>query len=438
MIEELGTVATGTEGGGGTTAVAEPPIVETEAPSPGTETEVTPEGTEETPPEEAPPEGTETDGRKIDAKTRAAIAAFKKADPASAKLVADIYFRAQARDAQLFKETGAKTVTEALAAVRQNKATLDALGGQDGINEIQAELTDWRGEADQFGNADPKLMASLYEANPVAVFGNARNALDLLKSKDMNAFDDLIVPALQERLEQAGLVMSVNSLLELIKEGKGQEAYDLTQKLSKWLGYVEGLAKKSKEGRAAAKSPEVDRSAERERALDERERSIHDNAIGSEVTRRNNEATSKITAKLYKDLGLNHEAQRDFTNMLQSKIFAAVRDDKIFKRDYNNIKAKGDAQRSAEFIHAKYAELLPKAFEKQRNLLYPNYKPKPTTTAAPVKPKPNGAQPQGHVVTSVAGQRPKHEDVDWARTPDVMWITGHAVLKNGKSVDFKF
>ena len=44
-----------------------------------------------------------------------------------------------------------------------------------------------------------------------------------------------------------------------------------------------------------------------------------------------------------------------------------------------------------------------------------------------------GEKKTGVVVSSVAGKKPNREDVDWKKTSQTMWITGRAILKNGKS-----
>jgi hypothetical protein len=442
MPDEIGTVAT--TAAATTTAVAEPPTVETTETTPAAE----PKEIETTPgeePTEEPGEGggeeedLSPDGRKIDAKTRTAIAALKKADPVAAKAVRDAYFSNQA----LLHELGAQTPKEAIAKIRMANATIESLGGQEGIDNLQGEVNDYRAEIDQFANGDKGLIEQLYESNADATVTSAINVLEVLESKDRNRFDQAILPSLARRMEEAGVNRSVAELAELIKEGKGQEAYDLLSKIGSWLANIKEKAKGHLEGREK-KDPAAEANA-RDRAEIATERTqIYEGKIGSEVNRRNNQALSKQTTGFFNDLKLAAEGRREFIGGLQSRIWAAMKADKTFQRLAHAIKGKGDVQATADFVANKFDELLPEMFTKHRNALYPNYRPGKPTTKAAAATTTNGAKPKPETKAAATtgdyaqGARPKHEEVDWAKTPDVMWITGKAVLKNGQKRQFAF
>jgi len=368
----------------------------------------------------------ETDGRKIDAATRKEIAELKKTNPAAAKKWAESYFRNQA----IMKEfPEAKNLGEVIAQVRQAKATIDSLGGEAGINELQEEVSDYREEIAQFAAGDVKLLEKLYDANPEATVTQAQNLMELLEAKDMKSFDRAILPTLAKRLETAGLNQSVKNLLALVKEGKGQDAYDLLGEVDKWLNGIKTKAKEFTDGRAV-KDPKADALTERERAVETKERESYERSIGSEVNRANNTALAKQTADLFKQLKLEPDGRREFINALQSRIWAAMKADKGFQRLAHAIKAKGDVDKTAKFVADKFEELLPAHFTKLRNAMYPNI------GAAPAKPKPGAAGGNGKPtpVVIAAGQRPKQDQVDWEKTTNTMWIAGKAYLKDGRLV----
>jgi hypothetical protein len=366
----------------------------------------------------------ETDGRKIDAATRKDIAELKKTNPAAAKKWAESYFRTQA----VMKEfPEAKNISEVISQVRQAKATIESLGGEQGIQELQGEVADYREEIAQFAAGDVKLLEKLYDANPEATVTQAQNLMGLLEAKDMKAFDQALLPSLAKRLETSGLTRSVDNLIALVKKGDGQAAYDLLGEVKKWLG---GIADKAKEfGSSKPRDPREDVIAEREKALETKERESYERAIGSEVNKSNNSALSRVTADLFKELKLDNEGKREFIGALQSRVWAAMKADKGFQRLAHALKSKGDAEKTAKFVAAKFEELLPSQFERLRNAMYPNI----GRTAKPT-PKPNGAQQKVAPITVQAGQRPKHDQVDWSKTTDMMWATGRAYLRDGKLV----
>src|SRR5262249_221817 len=104
----------------------------------------------------------EQDGRKVDDKTKKAIAELAKTNKDAARAVRDAYFRPTA----LLKELPeAKTFDEAIKTVRGMKATIESLGGEEGITKLNEEVGDYRREIDQFAKGDPALIKQLYEAN---------------------------------------------------------------------------------------------------------------------------------------------------------------------------------------------------------------------------------------------------------------------------------
>ena len=376
----------------------------------------------------------EADGRKVtDVNLRKGIAELAKTDKVAAKAVRDAYFGRQAV-MQEFPE--AKGLGEVLKNIRGMKATIDSLGGEEGITGLQDEVQDYRNEIAQFAAGDSALIEQLYQANPESTAVMVGNALTLLESKNKVAFDNVIAPALAKRLGEVNFTSGLVNLANLIKEGKGQEAYDLVAEFGKWTANINDMAKKAGETRAAVDPRKTDLDT-REQTIAQKERESFERTVGQDVTRQSNAAMSPIVEPLFKQLKLSNEGRREFVNSLQSRIWAAMKADKVFQRQARAIMDQGDGEKSARFIALKYRELLPDAFRRLRNDMYPNL----TNAAARPKPGANGApaKPGAPVITSKPGQKPKREDVDWEKTADVQWVAGKGVtLKNGQVVNFKW
>jgi hypothetical protein len=371
----------------------------------------------------------ERDGRKIDAKTRQALADFKKINPAAAKILAETHYR----------ENAYKQEFPTVQAARQAKATIESLGGEDGITNLQGEVEDYRNEIKQFSEGDPALLQQLNEANPEAFVTSIGNGLEMIASTGNSAaLDKALMPVMVARLEKAGMFGSMTQLAELIKEGKGQEAYDLTLTMSKWLGDAKAFAKKNVDLKSE-RNPERE-ALDRERADVQRQKTeMYEGSIATDVNRLNNSVMSKAVEPLFKDLKLKPDGRREFVNALQQRVWKAMKEDAPFQRAAKAIKAKGDVARTSRFVHSKFAELLPQEFRNLRNAMYPSYK----TNGA--RPSGNGAAPKPAVVpkpaaaavNTVEGARPTRDEVDWSKTDELNMITGKGVvLKNGKVRNF--
>jgi hypothetical protein len=376
-------------------------------------------------------EGLEADGRRVDLKTREALAALKKVNPDAARRLSDTYHRAQA----IIKDVGATTLSEAVNKVRQMAGTLEALGGDEGITGLQTEVEDYRNEIQQFSEGDPALLAQLHEANPESFTTAITNGLELLATKSPDLMDRAILPTMVARLEKAGMYRTVQALANLIKEGKGQEAYDLTAELSDWLTKAKSMAAKQIEmkGQKDPKAEDLDR---REQDIASKEQKAYERQISADVNRQNNLVTSKIVEPFFKQLNLKTEGRREFINALNSRIWAAMKTDNGFQRAAKAIMGKGEVERASRFVHAKFAEILPDHFRKLRDAMYPNFTKGGTKIGTPLKKpagngKPDGAS--GQEVRVTAGKTYKRADVDIDGTPQVFLITGRAYLKGTKT-----
>lgn len=384
-------------------------------------------------------EGLETDGRKVDAVTRKALAALKKVDPAAAKQL----FADHGRAERIREELGVKNLSEAVNKVRQMSATLESVGGEEGLTGLQSEVEDYRNEIAQFSNGDPALLTQLREANPEQFANMVTQGLEQM-AQHMNAeqFDIAILPTMVARLDKAGWFSSVPQLLELIKEGKGQEAYDLTTKMASWLNNAKGMVKKQLDLKNQ-KNPERE-ALDRDRAkLNQDKQEAFESSVSVDVNRSNNAVTAKLVEPFFKDLKLQPDGRREFINALNSRIWKAMEKDASFQRAAKSLLAKGDKDRSARFVSAKFAELLPDAFRNLRNAMYPNYTRGGTRTSADAGKKNNagggaggGANGKGNgagggaAAVNYTGGKPNRDDVDWARTSETLWISGRAYLKN--------
>jgi hypothetical protein len=442
MFDGEGAVGTVTDAGAATEVVTETPgdagggegggapggtpgeVVEGEPGEPG-------EGDEPAEPGE-PGEGDEdplgdldADGRKVDNATRKTIAELKKTNPAAAKQLADNYFRRKAY------ETEFPTVQ----AARQAKATLDSLGGDEGITEMQTEVEDYRNEIQQFANGDPALLEQLEKANPQSFDTAMTNGLErIVTSGDLTRFDNVMAGPMAARLRKAELPQSIAQAVEHVKKGEGQAAYDLLSNIDKWLKGLDGHAKKQLDMKTA-RNPEKEANDRRAQELDSKEAKMYTDGVTSDVNRMNAPALRKVTADFFKAVKLSTQGQGRFNNQLTSEVWKAMQGDKAYMRAAQAIRKTGDRDRHARFVHAKFREVLPTVFRTLRNELYPSYKPvvgRPGgTNGAPAKKAAPGAPPPAK---AVAGKLYPRSAVDIMTTPDVLLATGRAYLKGTKDI----
>lgn len=369
----------------------------------------------------------ETDGRKLEGKVRAAVAKLAGMDKAAAKEVRDAYFGRQA----VMKEfPEAKNLGEAISQIRSAKATIESLGGDAGIKELQTEVEDYRREVQQFADGDRGLIEQLAE-NPQALARAGRNALSVLREKSVKDWETALTPSLAEYLhDPKGLATAVDDLIALVQEGKGQEAFDKLHHVKAWLGGIRTKAEEISKDAGPRRDPEREQLEKDREDFQKEKEAAFKTAVETDVNKLNNAAISRHVDPMVKELKLTNEGRSHFVNGLASRIWNVLAKDETYLKQVRAIRAKGDVGKTAAFIAEAFAERLPEQFRLHRNEVYPNIGGK---KALPPMPPANGGKKVAPIAIA-AGARPRREDVDWAKTTDAMWITGRAYLKDGKLV----
>jgi hypothetical protein len=391
-----------------------------------------------------------------EAQIRQKISELKKTNPEAAKQWAADHYSLGAYKKEF------QTVQEARSA----KATIESLGGEDGINDMQGEIADWRKEADQFASGDRSLLEQLYQENPEATVTAAHNALELLMEKDHQKFADALIPSMHAQVESVGVYeafsrigATLNVISKAIEEGDGQKAYDLLQKvlnpnvdysfakMDAWFKHLANQAKESGEKRTANKVDPERQALDRERQeFESSKQKENSSRISEGVSKMNSASISKVTAQFFKDMKMSSDARKDFVDGLSSRIYKKMEQDKTYQRQANAKLQKGDNEATIRFMNAKFLEFLPEAFRALRNTRYPNWKPGQGAA------KPNGAAANGNgngaAASSVANgsavslEQARQVGVDWNKTSNVQWIAamsgkGSVWLKNGKQVSIR-
>lgn len=441
-IEAVVAAVPGTE-----TTPAEPTTPETPEPTtpetpetpetPGSEEAPTTEGggeEEELPGEPEADDAIETDGRALDEKTRKMVAELKKTNPAAAKALADQFYR------RLAYEKEFPTVQDA----RRAKATIDSLGGEEGVTALQNEVADYRGEIEQFANGDPELVQQLYKSNPESTVKMVEAALDtFMQNNNTEAIKRVLLPHMAAEFAQGPLAASLIKAAKFIEEGKGQEAYDALGAIGNWLAKMKTDAEALTSGKSKAPDPREKQLQQQQETFNKEKREFETRTLSNEITAVNNTALKTVLDPFFKDAGIKTpEGRREFTQNLMNKVWAAMKADKVYVRQANTIRDKGDNARTVQFITAKFKEVLPGVFRSYKNSLYPSLS---RTAAKPSTPAPTNGKPDAKPAAP-AGQlegkalkvadAPAFDDVDWTKTDDMTWARGYAHLKTGKYVYF--
>ena len=423
MSNDIGTVLDSAASAGAPEST-ETPVGQTPQESQPEPQEQTPQGEQPQPeaPEQQPSEKepeAEPDGRKVEASVRNALAKIKATDANAEKQLRKDHYLSRDITQLLPDDTSGTT----LQKVKNLVATVETLGGAEGIEELQSKVSDYDREIDQFSQGDPALLQELHAANPESFVTMTGNALRLLSESNPKGFEQATLPALAQVMESSGMNNAIIRTLDYVKAGKGQEAYDLLQEVAGWLHSKKTAA--AELAKVKQSDPERQKLDEEKKTIASDKQEIFNQRMGQVFGPKNSTELGKLVTPFAKEIGLAGDGLREFNNAVYSKVFAKMKADTQFQKLAQAKIAKGDHQAAAEFIASKFADLVGDVFIAHRNLMYPNY----AQMKKNAPPKPGAPPPK-----PVQGKVYSRAEVDIDNTPDVHIVTGKAYLKGSKTL----
>lgn len=415
----------------------EPAEPELEAPEAGAEAE--PEASEGGQPEEPQPEA-KVDGRTNPAAIRSALKAFRDADPKNAPLAREL-------NDGYGRYTAYKSEFPTVAAAREARALLDAIGGSEGITGLQETVRSVN-ETDRLLYAgDAKVLDSLYEdmksnGSEGAFAKLAPAYLDKLRSVNEQAYFETLKPHFFQGLVDTGLP---NVLQAIAKAAAGDKPdietiKQLVNGASEWFDNL----RNSVEARDKSKLDPERQAFEKERSdFQTTKQKEFQEGVASAAEGINNrelglELGKYLKLPFFKNFSL--ESKRDLGAGIKQELYrqlqAETADGK--KNAYQTQMdaffsvASPDAAKIKAYHEATVKRLAAGIVKSVVSRRYPNYAAKTPGIAKPAAGKPAAAQPAAGAPAKprFLTQRPTPDQLDMTKDPNkYLLISGRGYLK---------
>lgn len=190
------------------------------------------------------------------------------------------------------------TVREA----REVKALLEAVGGREGVQKMQATLSEIEQVDRALATGDPTIVERMWDEAPEGMPKLMPALLDKFAQTKPQEYEKFIAPRSIGYLDQAGFPQAFDRMVQLYDAGKTDEAQAIRNELVKW---VVGNRQ------AALQQKQVDPEVERLRAelakRDEGQESQQVNAAYSEVVSHAGPAIDQAARPFIQKLGLSKE-----------------------------------------------------------------------------------------------------------------------------------
>ena len=364
------------------------------------------------------------DGGKLSAEAKETLEKIKAENPALARAI----------QRALFKEAEiSKVLPGGLKEVQTLRDTVEQLGGENGIQELQREVAGFRGFDEQYVAGKPEAIEFMTsdDAGKEAFLKLMPHALQKFEALHPEGFSQYMAQVIGGTLGQHGIPLALERLADFI--GDNPKAVEQWNKIAGFVKFVDGLSQKQVQApKFQSAAPDNDRTKfEQERTQFEREKW------------KNETATQQRPAfeAEWNRLAAGRKLTTTQTAAIQ-ELFESRFNKSINGQHAQTLQRYFDAKDKAGFM--KYAakldsEVLPQALRAAFEAVMPGKPgPRPGTAPAPKNGTPAKGMPIAEGFVQIAAQ-PKTAEIDY-RNPfnsPANFQAGKAILVGGKRVQWQ-
>jgi hypothetical protein len=309
------------------------------------------------------------------------------------------------------------TPQDALSA----KETIDIVGGENGI----AQLQDVSNRYVAALNGDASVLEDIAADSKEGFIKIAPTAFDMLKTMAPEVYQAKSMSGFSDVLRSSGFPDGINTmaagigeLVDHIKEGRQQQAFDAARNLGAWFDKFKGMAKPATPQNQA--DPEQEKFKTEKQEFDSQKKEQYRNDVNSQI----NDSLvkpllTKLMAPLMKGRTLTIEQKQTLEGLIYTNLTKEIISDERFNEKRRILQDRQDSKGILNLYRPRLEELMPKVVKAAWA----------STGHASAAPKP---QANGNAQMTI-GTKPRPEDIDWTKDRGRQrFMSGEATLKNGK------
>ena len=363
------------------------------------------------------------DGGKLSAEAKETLDKIKLENPALAK----------ALQRALFKEAEySRELPGGLKDVKALRETIETLGGEHGIAEIQAEVNGWHQFDEQYMAGDPKaveFMTSEPEGQE-AFLKLIPSALQKYEELHPEGYSQYMAQVFSHTISNAGLPLALERLSDFI--GDNPKAQEQWTKIAQFIKSISAMGSKQVEApKFGTAQPDT-----RGQDIEAREAQLTRNEWRSETASAQRQVFESEWARLSAGRKLSDPQTAAIRELFESRLNRAVGQHKETLERYFKAKDKAGFLRYASQLNKTE---LPKALREAFDAVVPA-KPGPKANNG-TPPKPGGTPAKGAPIAQgfvQVAKQPATSEINYTdrRNTPQLFQSGKAFLKSGKAVQW--
>ena len=381
-----------------------------------------PEGQETEQPEETP-----GDGRTLPKDVQRGIKALKDSQDPTLQKVArrlnDSFFHEQRLETEFPSRYENGQRISPIDQVVALKAEFDAIGGTEGIQELQKRSNTMSKVDGDIERGNPAFLDDIVEAFPEGFKKLGTPFLAKLAKLDLDAYHNTILPVIHNTFAQNGVPQAIAEIERLVSAGDGKGALGIVGQLKQFLGEIAQRVERIP--KAQADDPRDKRIQELETEKQTNEEKSFLGTIANQTISHMNGEIKKSLAPYLKGKNLSSASLKDLAEGIDAELRRNLGSVAGYKDKVNSFKSRKDQQGAVKFINSQISQLAGKSVKAVWDRRYGSMQPVKRTAApgAPVagqlraKPDFNTLDHYPHWMTDAMMGRGKVNGraVTWAR-----------------------
>jgi hypothetical protein len=340
-------------------------------------------------------------------------------------------------------KSGYQTVFPTVDDARNAKATLEALGGEEGLVELQTLREDVDTYDQMISDGNPKVLDAWFDEAREGIYKLTPTVLSRIEKENPGMFDSITRPFFVKAVLQSGIVDTVNAIGEFMGEDANPYA---RREYSKLVGWLRGLQEEFRNGsRAPAVDPRVEQLEAEQKKLQGEKTQQRDKDINDRIGRYVYDTLQDGIRPLLKGRTLAKDAMSDLVVGIGHEIQNLLDADPAYQKNLAALKRGGDVTRVVNYMRSKIDAKRQTAITTVWNRRYGTL---PPAKKAAVSGSATGATTQARTTPSstratqavpvLVPQKPPLDQFDMSKDKDQLLMTrGMGYLKSGKFVTWR-
>lgn len=361
------------------------------------------------------------------AKVSRLLREIRQASPENAPL-------ARALNDAFYRDQQWQSLFPTMDDARTLKSTFDAIGGLDGLVQLQ-ELSDGVSRIDEMvESGDPQVIDDMFSESPEGAAKLVEHGIGKLQQVNPQAYQAAIRPHLVSALEASGLRNTIVTAFQQLQSGNADNAGQYLRQIAGWL---DGLGEAAQEAQQPRTDPQAQKLQQEREQLAQQKQEILYQQIGSKVQPYIDRTIQEGLNPFLKGASLGKPQIQRLRADIGDHIANALASDKMFSRNFAAIMKQGDVEKAATFMQSQIDRVRQNAIKTIWNERYGNLslaKPAAQKKAAAAAAGANSSQSRPASALTLP-KKPDIAQLDMSR-PDSMdlYFKKQGFTKDGRLV----